>query len=110
MWALKKKSLAWPAIFKNTKESPKNTKENQQLICFANFFLLNEVINLIPWQVIYIFPYLSIDTQLVHIYGHLAIWRNGHYGLTIYGKGYGQVGSIFKGTENRRSPVKELNW
>ena len=38
----------WPAVFRNTKEIPKNTKENQPLICFADFFLLNEVINLIP--------------------------------------------------------------
>ena len=56
-----------------------------------------------------------------HIYGPIAIWRNGHYGhnghnghnghygLTIYGHGYGQVGCLSKGMENRRSPVKELN-
>ena len=118
-WAWKLKSHAWPAIFRNTKECPKNTKENQQQICFAHCFLTNKVINLIPWQVIYIFPYLSIDTQLGHIYGHIAIWRNGlyghnghngHYGLTIYGHGYGQVGCLFEGMGKCRSPVKELNW
>ena len=35
--------------------------------------------------------------------------RNGHYGLTIYGHGYGQVGCIFKDMEKCRSPVKKLN-
>ena len=58
---------------------------------------------------IYIFPYLSIDTQLGHIFGHIAIWRNGHYGhysLTIYGHEYGQDGCPFKVMENFRSPAK----
>ena len=62
--------LAGPAIFRNTKEIPKNTKENRYRFCFGHTFLTISAINLIPWQVIYIFPTLSIDTQLGHNYGH----------------------------------------
>ena len=47
-WARKIKSQAWPAILRNTKESQKITKENQELICFADCLLTNEFINLIP--------------------------------------------------------------
>ena len=34
--------------------------------------------------------------------------HNGHYGLTIYGHGYGQVGCLFKDMEKYRSPVDYL--
>ena len=118
-WAWKLKSHAWPAIFRNTKECPKNTKENQQQICFAHYLLTTKVINLNPWQLIYIFPYLYIDTQLGHIRCHMWSGHNGHYGhydhkrrsaIWLYGHKCGQVGCLLKGMEKCRSPVKELNW
>ena len=102
-WAQKLKSLIRRAIFWNTKEILKNTKENQYLICFSHCLLYNYIIYL---QLIYIFPLLKQDSLLGHIYGHMSEWpfsRNGHkvhYGLTKYGHGYGQVGCLFNDIEN----------
>ena len=59
--------VGWPSIFRNTKEIPKNTKENVDRFCFGHTFLTISSINLIPWQVIYIFLTLSKNTRLGHI-------------------------------------------
>ena len=37
-----------PSIFRNTKEIPKNTKENRYRFCFGHNFLTMSAINLIP--------------------------------------------------------------
>ena len=85
-------------LFRNRKEIPKNTKENRYRFCFGHNLLNMSAINLIPWQVMCVFPTLSIDTQLGHIHGHLWSGHNGHYG------------HFLKVIWKCRSPVKELNW
>ena len=37
-----------PAVFRNTKKIPKNTKENRYRLCFGHNFLTMSAINLIP--------------------------------------------------------------
>ena len=94
-----------PSIFRNTKEIPKNTKENWSWFCICHTFLTISAINLIPWQVICICPTLSIDTQLGHNHGHLWSSHNSHYGhngrygcsaIWPDGHNYGKVGCPLK--------------
>ena len=42
--------MLWPGptIFRNTKDIPKNTKENRYRFCFGHTFLTMSAINLIP--------------------------------------------------------------
>ena len=113
------KFVAWPFIFGNTKEIPKNTKENPSWFCICHKFLKLSAKNLIPWQVICICPNLSIDTQLGHNHGYLWSGHNSHYGhngrygcsvIWPNGHKYGQVWCLLKEYEKCRSPVKELTW
>ena len=105
----------WPSIFRNTKEIPKNTKENLYRFCFGHNFFTNAAINLIPWQVIFIFIDLSMDTVLGHFHGHLWSGHNGHYGpyLKMAALAYGlmaiimaKLGVYWKKYEN----VDHLSW
>jgi hypothetical protein len=59
--------VVWPPIFVNTKEFPKNTKENWPSNHFCSHFLQVGPINLIPSSECCIFIAVSVDTHIGHI-------------------------------------------
>ena len=73
------------ALFVNTKEIPKNAKENWYRICLGHCFLSNAGINLWPF----------LDN------GRSAIWLNGHK--------YDRIECLFKGMEKSRSGQKKFD-
>ena len=69
--------------------------------------------NLIPLSLlIYIFPFLCIDTNIDHIkrhniWGHNGqYWRNGHYGMAFNGQEQNWYWCLFEAQEKFRSGVK----
>ena len=109
--------LAGPAIFVNTKDFRKNTKENMASICFRSHFLQDAPINLILSPDCYICTALSIDTHIgysghhleIRSYGHMAVfWPYGHMTIWLYDFRVGQYGCLWKELYKCSNLVKEL--
>ena len=87
----------------------------QNQFSFGYNFLPDAVFSILFSLVIYVFPVLSIVTNIGHICGHLEAGHyscngqnghNGHYGLTRYGHKYAHYGCLWKEKGKCRSPAK----
>ena len=59
------------------------TKIHHKIFYIGHNFLTNAIFSNPLSQVIYIFPFLRLDTNIDHIYGHINPYNNGHYGYFV---------------------------
>ena len=82
-WSFMSTFQAGLAIFVNTTEFQKNTKENMPSNTFCSHFSQDGPINIIPSPDCYFFITLSIDTHIGYPGRHISIWSYGHMAIWI---------------------------